>query len=117
MITSLAPMARAVRVDESNGSGATDQNPLPKGHSSSSARMHPNGKWFHERALLEADIVRQLVAEVGSMHIVPCKVAVDRRGFAELHARAQVVNPRLAIVAACTGYSWLYSHTVSHLEV
>ena len=75
--------------------------------------MHPNCKWFHERALLEADIVRQLVAEVGGMHIVPddcphlydaqkhiglvspCKVAVDRRGCAELHARAQVVNLEL----------------------
>ena len=33
--------------------------------------MHPNGKWFHERALLEADIFWQLVAEVGGMHIVP----------------------------------------------
>ena len=33
--------------------------------------MHPNGKWFHERALLEADIIWQLVAEVGGMHIVP----------------------------------------------
>ena len=74
--------------------------------------MHPNGKWFHERALLEADIIWQLVAEVGGMHIVPdhcptymalkskglvspCKVAVDRRGCAELHARAQVVNLEL----------------------
>ena len=35
------------------------------------ACMHPNSKGLHKGTFLQADIVGQLVAEVGSMHIVP----------------------------------------------
>ena len=70
---------------------------------------------------------------------VPGQIAMDRGGRTELHVRAQVIHldtnqmkhlfdsliryglrhwsyPSLAIVAASTGNSRLYSHSVSHLE-
>ena len=72
---------------------------------------------------------------------VPGQIAMDRGGRTELHVRAQVIHldtnqmkhlfvdsliryglrhwsyPSLAIVAASTGNSRLYSHSVSHLEI
>ena len=39
------------------------------------ACMNPNSKGLHKGTFLQADIVGQLVAEVGSMHIVPDNVS------------------------------------------
>ncbi len=60
---------RRQQVDESDGTGAADEDGGSESDSSAVARVDADGERLHERALLKAHVGRELVAEGGGVGV------------------------------------------------
>jgi len=105
------------QVDETDGTGSTHQDRLPKADPCSLASVDTYRQWLHKRPLFEGHVVRQLEAEVCGVLVVAAKVTVIGRGGAKLHVEAEVVATGLAFFAHPAGDTGLDGHTVAGLEV
>ena len=114
-------LLRAVRLGHSaaqqpHGTGAEDDNRVAGLDGRLSCDVDGDGGGFDQGALLEAHVLRQLVAVVLRQGVVPGQRAVVGRCGGEGHVRAEVVLALLAPHAAAAGDAGLHRHAVTDLE-
>ena len=78
--------------------------------------MHGDARRLHERALLEAHVVRQLVAIVVGQAVVLGQGAVEGRRGGKRHVGTQVVAALFAARAAAAGDAGLHGDSVARLQ-
>lgn len=114
-------LLRAVRLghgaaQQPHGAGAEDDNRVAGLDGRLSCDVDGDGGGFDQGALLEAHVLRQLVAVVLGQSVVPSQCAVVGGCGGEGHVRAEVVLALLAPHAAAAGDAGLHRHAVTDLE-
>lgn len=103
--------------EEADGAGAHDDDAVAGLDVGLLGDVDGDGEGLDHGALLERDVVGELVAEVGRGAPQAGKGAVDRGRGGEAHLRAEVVVAGAAVVAAAAGVSGLEGDAVTGLKV
>ncbi|KAH8720262.1 hypothetical protein HC256_000663 [Beauveria bassiana] len=115
-------LGRAVRpgdggAEEADGASAHDDDGAARPHVALPDNVHGDGERLNQRALLQRDLVGQLVAKVGRRRPQTRQRAVVRRRRGENHLGAQIVLARAAVLAASAAVAGLEGDAVAGLEI